>query len=491
MGFIGLYVLNTIFMLIVAIREVRRPEKALNWLAIGLIFPVLGFVIYRIIANPIHFRKERLTSPNNVSDPLPDSFSPASSIIAQSVSQLTVHGLRSGRVQLLTNGIETYYKLIASLQNAQSTVEVEYYTYRDDQIGKRITDILIERAEAGVKIRFIRDGWGSKQFPKHVINRMMDAGIDCRTIFPLSFPWIPTLTYRDHCKIVVIDGIEAFTGGINVGDEYTGLKPDVGFWRDTHMRLVGEVANDLRKIFDVHWHIASKEKIPQKAKQGIRNRSKQIIPTAKVSLSGWSEEWGAELDAGVDPVSGTESLHYAYMQTLESNPGIPTEVIRQAYFICLTQATKSIDITTPYFVPESDIIMALKTAVARGVRVRLLVPRHVTPKIVGPASRTYYGELIEAGVQIYMYEKDILHAKVMIIDEEMAGVGSANYDMRSFRLNFEVIELLYSADVGRELTEQFERDLLDSVPLQMEELLQRSYPQRIIEQTARLFSPLL
>lgn len=179
------------------------------------------------------------------------------------------------------------------------------------------------------------------------------------------------------------------------------------------------------------------------------------------------------------------------MQTLESNPGIPTEVIRQAYFICLTQATKSIDITTPYFVPESDIIMALKAAVARGVRVRLLVPRHVTPKIVGPASRTYYGELIETGVQIYMYEKDILHAKVMIIDEEMAGVGSANYDMRSFRLNFEVIELLYSADVGRELTEQFERDLLDSVPLQMEELIQRSYPERLIEQTARLFSPLL
>ncbi|WP_261306173.1 phospholipase D-like domain-containing protein [Paenibacillus andongensis] len=495
MGFIGLYVLNTIFMLIIAIRDVRRPEKALNWLAIGLIFPVIGFVVYRIIANPLHFRKERLTSPNNVSDPLPNSFSPASSIIAQSLSQLTVHGIRRGRVQLLTNGIETYEQLNTSLQNAQSTVEVEYYTYRDDRIGKRMTDILIERAEAGVKIRFIKDGWGSKQFPKHEINRMMNAGIECRTIFPLRYPWIPTLTYRDHCKIVVIDGIEAFTGGINVGYEYTGLKPEVGFWRDTHIRLVGEVATDLRTIFDSHWHIASPEKLKnksaQKTKQGIRNSSKPIIPTAKVSLSGWSEEWGAEFDAGVDPVSATESHHHAYMQTLESNPSIPTEVMRQAYFICLTQATKTIDITTPYFVPESDIIMALKTAVARGVRVRLLVPRHVIPKIVGPASRTYYGELIEAGVQIYMYEKGMLHAKVMIIDEEMAGVGSANYDMRSFRLNFEVIELLYSVDVGRELTKQFDRDLLDSVPLQMEELIQRTYPQRIIEQTARLFSPLL
>jgi cardiolipin synthase len=184
-------------------------------------------------------------------------------------------------------------------------------------------------------------------------------------------------------------------------------------------------------------------------------------------------------------------LHHAYIQTLESNPGIPTQVIRQAYFTCLTQATRTVDITTPYFVPEADIIIALKTAVARGVRVRLMVPRNVIPRIVGPASRTYYGELLEAGVNIYMYEKGMVHAKVLIIDEEIAGTGSANYDMRSFRLNFEVLVVMYSDGVARELTEQFERDLMESEPLLMDELKQRSYPQRIIEQTARLFSPLL
>lgn len=177
--------------------------------------------------------------------------------------------------------------------------------------------------------------------------------------------------------------------------------------------------------------------------------------------------------------------------TLEGNPGISTPVIRQAYFICITQATKTIDITTPYFVPEIDIIMALKTAVARGVRVRLLVPHHIDQKIVGFASRTYYGELIEAGVQIYKYNKGMLHAKLMIIDDEIAEVGTANYDMRSFRLNYEVSQVLYSAEVAWELTEQFERDLTNSVPLRIKDLLQRTLTERIVEQGARVLSPLL
>lgn len=181
------------------------------------------------------------------------------------------------------------------------------------------------------------------------------------------------------------------------------------------------------------------------------------------------------------------------MQTLEGNPEIPTQVIREAYFICLTQAAQTIDITTPYFVPDVDIITAIKAAVARGVRVRLLVPHKMecTTVIVGAASRTYYGDLLEAGVNIYLYKKGILHAKLMVIDGEIAEVGTANYDMRSFRLDYEVCEIFYSTDVARELTEQFERDLTNSVPLCIEDLRQRSRLRRILDQGARLISPLL
>jgi phosphatidylserine/phosphatidylglycerophosphate/cardiolipin synthase-like enzyme len=505
---LGLYLVNTVFMLVVAIREVRRPAKALNWLAIGLILPVIGFGLYLITTNPMRIRRDRLTSPRNELDTLPDSFSRSASVIAHALRHLTVHGLRVAQVQILTNGIETYEKLIESMQNAQRTIDLEYYIFRDDQIGRCITDLLIERASAGVRVRFLRDGWGSRQFPRRQIIRMMDSGIECRTFFPMRFPWVMSnLNYRDHCKIVVIDGKEAFTGGINVGDEYTGLKPNVGFWRDTHVRIVGEATVDLQAVFDDHWNLASPERMKTRTRwnskaednrkpiQGPMQILQNIAPPGRDALSGLSVEWGAELGTmngtGVDTVPSTEALQKAYVQTLEGNPGIPTQVIREAFFICLTQATQTIDITTPYFVPDADIIMSIKTAVARGVRVRLLVPRHVDPKIVGPASRTYYGELLEAGVHIYLYNKGILHAKLMIIDKEIAEVGAANYDMRSFRLDYEVCEVLYSADVARELTEQFERDLTDSVPLRIEDLRQRSRSQRIIDQGARLFSPLL
>jgi cardiolipin synthase len=505
-----LYLFNTLFMLIVAIREVRRPAKALYWLTIGLILPVIGFGLYLSTSNPVRIRRERLTSPYNESDTLPDSFSRSASVIAHALRHLTVHGLRTGRVQVLKNGIETYEKLIESIQKAKRTIDLEYFIYRDDQIGRRITDLLIERSLAGVRVRFLRDGWGSRKFPRSQIIRMMDAGIECRTFFPVRFPWVlSNWNYRDHCKIVVIDGKEAFTGGINVGDEYTGLKPNVGFWRDTHVRIVGEVAIDLQAVFDAHWNIASKEWMKTKIRQNkkvedkiklihdSRSISQNITQPGRSTLSKWSAEWGAELvsmdGSNVDTAPNAEALQKAYVQTLEGNPGIPTQVIRQAYFIGLTQATRTIDITTPYFVPDADIIMAIKTAVARGVRVRLLVPRQVdlTTMIVGAASRTYYGELLEAGVQIYLYNKGVLHAKLMIIDGEIAQVGAANYDMRSFRLDYEVCEVLYSIDVARELTEQFERDLSDSVLLNIEDLRNRSLSQRILDQGARLLSPLL
>nr|WP_231705763.1 phospholipase D-like domain-containing protein [Effusibacillus lacus] len=510
MWILWLYLLNTFFMLIVAFREVRRPAKALNWLTICLILPVIGFGLYLITSNPVRIRRERLISPNNKSDTLPDSFSRSASIIANALRHLTVLGLRAGRVQVLTNGIETYEKLIESIRNAQRTIDLEYFIYRDDQIGRRITDLLIERSTAGVRVRFLRDGWGSRQFPRCQIIRMMDAGIESRTFFPARFPWaLSNWNYRDHCKNVVIDGKEAFTGGINIGYEYTGLKPNVGFWRDTHLRIEGEVAADLQAVFEAHWNIASPERMKTRTRWntkaedtqkplGPRHLSQNIAPAGRAAISEWSAEWGTELgtmdDTGVDTVPSTDAMHKAYVQTFEGNPGIPTQVIREAYFICLTQATRTIDITTPYFVPDADIIMALKTAVARGVRVRLLVPRrHMdrTTVIVGAASRTYYGELLEAGVHIYLYNKGVLHAKLMIIDGEIAEVGAANFDMRSFRLDYEVCEVLYSADVAQELTEQFERDLTDSVPLRIEDLLQRPLPQRILEQGARLLSPLL
>ncbi|KML36380.1 phospholipase D-like domain-containing protein [Cytobacillus firmus] len=491
-----LYLINTFFILIIAIRDVRRPAKALNWIIIVLLLPIIGFLLYLSISNPKFIHRKRLTSSKSESNKLPDTFGDSASVIADSLRHFTVNGLRMGRVQVFNNGIAKYEQLLESLQNAQKTIDLEYFIFRNDQIGNRITELLIEKAVNGVRVRFMRDGLGSYNFPREKIRQMVEAGIECRAIFPLRFPWIFSYwNYRDHCKMAIIDGKIAFNGGINIGYEYTGLNPDVGFWRDTHLQVIGEASADLQTVFDVHWEIAVPERIKSKTKLKTKSEVTKINSIGRADHSKWSAELGSELstldDKEMDISAKTRTLHKAYIHTLEGNPGIPTPVIRQAYFICITQATKTIDLTTPYFVPETDIIMALKTAVARGVRVRLLVPRHNNQKIVGLASRTYYGELIEAGVQIYQYDKGMIHAKVLTIDEEIAEVGSANYDMRSFRLHYEVCQVLYSTDVARELTDQFERDLMDSIPLKIEDLLERPLTERIVEQSARLFSPLL
>jgi cardiolipin synthase len=491
-----LYLINTFFMISVAISDVRKPARALLWLCICLILPIIGFGLYLSITNPLIDRRARLTLPYNESDTLPASYGRSASVIAQSIQHLTVHGLRSGQVEVLANGIETYGKLIKSIQRSQKTVDIEYFLYRDDAIGRKITDLLIERSNSGVHVRFMRDGWGSRKFPKEQVVRMIAAGIEVRTFYPLRFPWLlSNWNYRDHCKNVVIDGKAAFTGGINIGDEYTGLKPNVGYWRDTHFRISGEVASDLQHIFDAHWKNASPDR--SKIRTFIQTqKSKDIQLGSKGAYSAWSTEWSSEVGNNLSLSNNSstqkkEVKHQAFIQTLEGNPGIPTPIIQEAYFISLTQATRTIDISTPYFVPEADIIMAIKTAVTRGVQVRLLLPRHSDQKMADLASYTYFGELLEAGVHISHYTKGMMHAKLMVIDGEISITGTANYDLKSFRLEYNLCEFIYSTDMARELTEQFEHDLNDCVPLHLEDFQHRSLPQRVAEQGARLLSPLL
>lgn len=448
------------------------------------------FAFYLISANPGRIRHEKRSSHHNESDKLPESLSRSASVIFHALQRFSVQGLQHGQVQILKNGIPTYEALAKSIQKARKTIYLEYYLFRNDQIGKRITNLLMERASAGVRVRFLKDGWGSRKFPQSQLKKMMEAGIECRTIFPLRFLGIfSILNYRDHCKIVVIDGKEAFTGGINIGYEYTGLKPNVGFWRDTHVRIIGEPAIDLQGVFSAHWNNASPERMGTRATQ----KSKADFRDA---LAGSGAEWASDLGAiegnNPDTDSNRTTLHKASVLTIEENPGIPTQVIREVYFNFLTQASDTIDITTPYLLPDADIVMAMKTAVSRGVRIRLLVPGQSDPStlIADAASRTYYGELLEAGVQIYLYKKGMLHAKLIVADGQIAGIGSSNYDMRSFRMQHEVYEVMFSAELAQELTEQFQNDLHDSTPLLLEDLQKRSLGQRIFDQGARLLSPL-
>lgn len=510
MGWIlTLYAVNLLLIMLVLLREARRPSVGLISIVLVTLVPILGFVVYWLLFSPPAVSCRPVKSSAGGKQSLNASFSSSAHTIAHGIRQHAVSSLRESQVDVLQNGQQTFASITEALRQATTSIDIEYYIYRNDPLGQLIIDILIERARVGVHVRFLRDGVGGRELTRRQVADMRRAGIECKTLFPVKFRLLPTLNYRDHSKIVVVDDQVSFTGGINVGMEYLGLVAETGFWRDTHLRLVGSTARDLKAVFESHWQIATTDivKLSQHREDGERSvRRERFVshrwamelgedfapggPLRELLSSAVRSQQG-ESSMGKSPEDPEGSLQRAFLHTIEGTPGIGTQKIREAYFIALTSSTKSIDIQTPYFLPDSDLIMALKTAVSRGVRVRLLLPTKLDQKVVLYASRTYYGELVEAGVDIYLYQKGIMHAKVTIVDEETAIVGAANYDARSFRLNYEICEVIYSQDVARKLSSQFAEDLAQSSQLTKAEVEARSTLTRLLDQSARLLSPLL
>jgi cardiolipin synthase len=521
-----LYAVNTAALIVIALRDACRPQRAISWLAIGLILPILGPALYLALCWPlrIHRPAPSVTEEENSDHAFADR--QATSDVAEPATTLRtaftqITGLppRPARVRILTNGPEKYEALVDALRRAKDTIDVEYYIYRADHVGRLITNLLLDKARAGVRVRFLRDGIGSRGFPRREVARMQAAGIECRTVFPLRFPWIsPRLNYRDHCKIVVIDGVLAFVGGINIGDEYTGLKPGVGHWRDTHLCLAGEAVTPLYDVFEMNWAIATPDPPPRLDRPTLRlsgsTREEQAdqprgfgrlrLGRVRRASTALSVEF-ATLDTSAAPVDEQEPEYQgqagvldmiadavkADVQTIQSGPDSPAENQRELFFLCLTQAQRQVEITTPYFAPDPDLVMAMKTAVARRVHVRLLVPKHPDHRLVDLASQTYYGDLLKAGVHIHQYEPGVLHAKVMTVDDSVAVVGAANYDPRSFRMNFEVSEVIYSSEVTQQLRRQFEQDLEQASLLTLRQLAARPWWRRAAERAARLLAPQL
>lgn len=478
-----LYAAHATLVVWVALREARHPGRGFTWCVLATLLPFLGPALYAVAARPVPRRPLARTAAAAPIGHQSHLEHPLCATMASAIARLTGNPAVPGRVSVLTNGPEKYDRLLEALQRARRSIDIEYYIFRDDHVGRSVMRALIERAEAGVTVRFLRDGLGSRSLPHTAIAQMAAAGIQCRTFFPLRFPWLTRrLNHRDHCKIVVIDGEEAFVGGINVGDEYTGRSPRTGFWRDTHLHLTGPVVAQLAKVFQVNWRAATPDGHGQRKPRAAR------LAMLHAFRAQWMAEWGADL---IQLHSEPETWFEAYVQTVESGPDTPAENVRHLFFLCLTGARRTVDITTPYFVPDRDIVMALQSAALRGVRVRLLVPARVDHPVVGWASWTYYEELCNAGVEVYLYERGVLHAKVMTADDRVAVVGAANYDMRSFRLSYEIATVVYSQEAVRSLTDQFERDLADSTRLTAAGLRQRAPVPAWLQQAARVLAPLL
>nr|WP_295972565.1 cardiolipin synthase [uncultured Bacillus sp.] len=452
--------------------ENRHPTQTLTWLAVLAGFPVLGFIFYLLFGR--NFRKERMFRKKyfldkqmflkfGSQDPVSEEKLSRASVPYQKLFYLA-QKLGNSPIsfgtdtKVLTNGEETFTYILQELQKAVHHIHLEYYIVRDDHIGQSLKSLLIQKANEGVKVRFLFDAVGSWKLSKEYIHELRDAGVEMVLFGPVRLPFLNSkFNFRNHRKIIVIDGSVGFAGGLNIGDEYLGRNAQFGFWRDTHLMLKGEAVRSLQLIFLQDWYYMTNSSCLT---------AEYLSPVLKENRYG-----------GVQFIAGGPDNEYS--------------AIKNIFFAMITSAKDSVWIASPYFIPDADIFSALKIASLSGVDVRLLVPKKPDKKIVFHASRSYFPELLEAGVRIYEYEKGFMHSKIIIVDHVLASIGTSNMDMRSFHLNFEVNAFLYRTKSTQDLVHEYENDLHDSKEIDAESFSQRHLGHRLLESTSRLLSPLL
>ncbi|KSU86090.1 cardiolipin synthase [Bacillus sp. VT 712] len=470
-----LITISVIFIGLVISLENRHPTQTLTWLVVLGSFPVVGFFFYLLFGRNI--RKRRLFAKKaKLDEQVLLKMERDSSIFDEQVErfgekrkQLLTLATQLGKAPVsfasdtraLTNGDETFDEILEALQHARHHIHMEYYIVRHDDLGQKIKDILIEKVQEGIYVRFLYDAVGSFKLSKHYIHEMREAGVEMVPFLPVRLPLLNNkINFRNHRKIVVIDGTIGFVGGLNIGDEYLGQSRHFGFWRDTHLQVRGEAVRSLQLIFLQDWYYMTGQTLLTQT-----YLSPDLIDVDEESCGG--------------------------VQMIAGGPDREWEVIKHLFFSMITSARESIWIASPYFIPDEDIFTALKVAALSGVDVRLLVPKKPDKKIVFHASRSYFPELLAAGVKVYEYEKGFMHSKIVIVDKEIASIGTANMDMRSFHLNFEVNAFLYKTASTQKLVYEYMQDLEVSSSLHLDQFQKRPILQRVFESTSRLLSPLL
>lgn len=453
--------------------ENRDPGKTVAWLCILSLLPILGFILYVVFGRKTQgllFRKKHIPDNRLVrmvrqqqTDFKHGDVSPqqntdseqklASLLLNSGFAPMTIHN----QVEILLNGGEKFQALFNALEGAKHHIHLSYYIFKDDEIGEDVLKILSRKVSEGVEVRVLLDGMGCISISGGFIRSMRQAGIQAEWFFPIRFPYITSkLNLRYHRKIVVVDGRTGFMGGLNIGDEYLSRDAKLGFWRDTHLKLEGEAVHSLQSIFLNDWFFVTHQEI-QGAPYFPQVDISQALPV-QIGASGPDSNWSS---------------------------------ILQSHFSAITMAKHSVYIETPYFIPNESLIMALKTAALSGLDVRLVVQGVPEYKLTYYAMNSYFEEMLQAGVKIFNYLKGILHTKILLIDDQLASVGSANMDNRSFYLHFEISAFMYDQSLAERLKSDFEQDLKDSSELDLEAFQTRPVLERLKESSARLFSPLL
>ena len=461
--------------------ETRTSVKALAYILVVIFLPIIGIFFY--FSFGINYRKRILYSKKLIDDDkiwatirkdisadslnvytgIVESLRPnkhLAKFLASEMSALSI----GNDVKLLVNGEEKFPVLMKALEEAKEYIHFEYYIYENDKIGQAIADLLIKKAKEGVTVRFIYDDFGSRRIRKNIVRKLRAAGIEAYPFYKIVFLRIANhLNYRNHRKITIIDGRKAFVGGINISDRYINDKAYVAknkvFWRDTHLMLEGPGIRYLQYLFICDWNFCSGK------------------PLDNISYF---------FPAYTDDLPGKKVVQIAASGPDSANPSILYSLLYAIY-----QAEEEILITTPYFIPEQSVMDALLMAALGGVSVKLLVPYKGDSKLVELAASSYYLDLLNAGVKLFMYRKGFVHAKTIVVDRRLAMVGTANMDFRSFDLNFEVNAIVYDHDFATQLTDLFNTDLNNAVEIDISTWSKRPAIRKLLENSARLVSPIL
>ncbi|GAB1462390.1 cardiolipin synthase [Pedobacter sp.] len=369
--------------------------------------------------------------------------------------------LPNNNIRLLFNGENKFSELIKDLQQAKHHIHIEYYIYENDRIGNTIKEILKAKAKEGVKVRVIYDDFGSKGIRRNIARELNESGVEAFPFNKIKLLLLANrLNYRNHRKIVIVDGIIAFTGGINISDKYINDESQTIFWRDTHVRINGAGVFALQQIFISDWNFCSGQRL-------------------RVAGNNYF------------PFKNMETYGNAKLQVVSSGPDSDRPNILFAILKAIQTAKSEILLTTPYYIPDESLQQTLVMTALSGVEVKLLVPKEGDSKLVDSVSRIYFEELLQAGVKIYLYEKGFIHAKTLVIDGMLASVGTANLDLRSFDLNFEVAALIYDKEIAEQLKNAFYDDLKQTKQLFYTSWVKRSLGRKFLEQVLRLISPFM
>ena len=471
-----IHVVNLLTMAFMIFKEKRSTNSIIAWILILYLAPYVGFIVFILIgrkmnnANMFGFKNAELNTFKSYvnKNEEKNKYNKESLYEKNKDMILALEAMdyspyrNDNNVSMYSDGKIFFNELLESLKKAKKSINIEFYIFKNDDIGTKILNVLEEKAKEGVEVRLLYDSVGSRSLSRNVLNKLINEGGKVGEFFPSWLKFINiNMNFRNHRKIVVIDNNVGFVGGFNVGDEYLGKDSKFGYWRDTHIKFTGSAVNDLNLRFLADWRYATKEEV-----------SLEEIFEA-------NEENSNSNNVGMQIVSSGPNLSDKYE-------------IKMAYLKMIQKAKKYLYIQSPYLIIDNSISDSLKLAAASGVDVKIMIPGKGDHPFVYWANLVYAGDLIKEGIRVFHYDKNaFLHAKTVVIDDEVCSIGTANMDTRSFELNFEVSSFIYSEKIAKEQKYEFENDMKRCEELTLEKYQNRSRIVKIKESLSRLFSDVL